>query len=206
MNKISLYGAGGHCYAAIALIESLGKYEPIVVFDDAPKQKDIFNLPVKKYGNDTLQTKSLYISVGNNENRKRIASQFNANFPSFVHNSVAVFRSVSIGKGTMIHPNVVLDAKVNIGNFCIVNNNATVSHNVVVEDFVHISIQVAIAGGVSIGEGALIGAGSILLPEIKVGKWATIGAGAIVTKDVPDYAVIYGNPATIIRYNQKNGS
>jgi len=202
--KITLYGAGGHSYAAVALIKSLGEFEPIVVLDDDPKQKMILNVPVKKNINEKLSTNSLCISVGTNKNRKKIAAKFDVDFPSFLHDSVVKYPSVKIGKGTLVLPNVVLDADVTIGDFCIVNNNATVSHNVVVEKFVHIAIQVAIAGGVTIGEGTFIGAGSVVLPEINIGKWAIIGAGAIITKDVPDYAVVYGNPGKIIRYNQEN--
>ena len=204
MKKITLYGAGGHCFAATALIKSLEKYEPIVIFDDKPKLNVILNVPVKKYKNEELTTDSLCISIGTNKNRKKIALQFDVNYPSFIHESVIQYPSVKIGKGTLILPNVVLDADVSIGEFCIVNNNATVSHNVVVEDFVHIAIQAAIAGGVTIGEGTLVGAGSIILPEVNIGKWAIIGAGAVITKDVPDFAVVYGNPARIIRYNKED--
>ncbi len=200
MNKISLYGAGGHAFAAVELIRSLGLYDPIVVFDDQPKNGKIIEVPVKKY-DAKMPIESLCISIGDNKIRKNIALQFKAEYPNFVHKSVEIYPSVTIGKGTLILPNAVLDAKVSIGDFCIINNNATVSHNVVLEDFVHIAIQAAIAGGVEIGEGTLIGAGSVILPEIKIGKWATIGAGAIITKDVPDFAVVYGNPAKVIRYN-----
>ena len=200
MKKISLYGAGGHAYAAIELINSLGAYTPNFVFDDQPKKDKILEVAVKKYdAKDSAE--SLCISIGDNKNRKKIALQYNVDYPSFIHESVVIYPSVTYGKGTLVLPNAVLDAKVSIGDFCIINNNATVSHNVVMEDFVHIAIQAAIAGGVEIGEGTLIGAGSVILPEIKIGKWATIGAGAIITKDVPDFAVVYGNPAKIIRYN-----
>jgi len=200
MKKISLYGAGGHAFAAVELIRSLGIYEPIVVFDDQPKNDTILGVPVEKQ-DASLPTETLCISIGNNSSRKKIALQLDANYPSFMHQSVVNYPSVSLGKGTLVLPNVVLGAGVTIGDFCIINNNATVSHNVVMKSFVHVAIQAAIAGGVAIGEGTLIGAGSVILPEIKIGKWATIGAGAIITKDVPDFAVVYGNPAKIIRYN-----
>ena len=45
-----------------------------------------------------------------------------------------------------------------------------------------------------------IGANATILPGITVGEKAMVGAGAVVTKDVPDYAVVVGNPAKIIRY------
>jgi acetyltransferase EpsM len=58
-----------------------------------------------------------------------------------------------------------------------------------------------LAGGVIVGEGTHIGIGASVLPEINIGKWTTIGAGAVVIKDVPDGAVIVGNPGRIIKTN-----
>jgi UDP-2-acetamido-3-amino-2,3-dideoxy-glucuronate N-acetyltransferase len=46
---------------------------------------------------------------------------------------------------------------------------------------------------------AAIGAGAVILPGVTIGRHALIGAGSVVTKDVPDYAVVVGNPARVIR-------
>lgn len=54
--------------------------------------------------------------------------------------------------------------------------------------------------GISVKSGASIGANATLLPGIVVGVNAMVGAGAVVTKNVPDNAVVIGNPAKIIRY------
>jgi UDP-2-acetamido-3-amino-2,3-dideoxy-glucuronate N-acetyltransferase len=51
------------------------------------------------------------------------------------------------------------------------------------------------AAGVSVREGASIGAGAVVLGGVIVGRWALVGAGAVVTSDVPDYALVMGNPA-----------
>jgi UDP-2-acetamido-3-amino-2,3-dideoxy-glucuronate N-acetyltransferase len=48
--------------------------------------------------------------------------------------------------------------------------------------------------------GASIGGGAVLLPGITVGERAMVGAGAVVTKDVPDFAVVIGNPARVVRF------
>jgi maltose O-acetyltransferase len=53
---------------------------------------------------------------------------------------------------------------------------------------------------VEIGDYAWIGARAIILKGVKIGKHAVIGAGAVVTKDVPDYAVVGGNPAKVLKY------
>jgi acetyltransferase-like isoleucine patch superfamily enzyme len=55
-----------------------------------------------------------------------------------------------------------------------------------------------------IKKGAWIGAGASILPGVTVGKYAIVGAGAIVTKDVPDYAVVVGIPAKVVKTLDKD--
>ncbi|MDC8004586.1 acetyltransferase [Aureisphaera galaxeae] len=199
MKDLILYGAGGHCFAMVDLIRSIGNLQVIQIYDDAPKNGTILDVPVSKYNGEDLSQATICISVGNNEVRRKLSEKFDADFPILTHPSAVVYPSVSIGKGTTIMAQTVIDADVSLGRFCIVNHNATVAHNVVVGDYCHIAINAAVAGGVTIGEGTLVGAGSVILPGIAIGKGATIGAGAVVTKDVPDGAMVYGNPAKIIR-------
>lgn len=54
-----------------------------------------------------------------------------------------------------------------------------------------------------IGDDVWIGGHVIFLPGVRVGKGAIVGAGAVVTKDVPEYAVVGGNPAKIIKYRNR---
>ena len=56
---------------------------------------------------------------------------------------------------------------------------------------------------VTIGNGADIGIGSIIMPGSRIGVGAIVGAGAVVTEDVPDYAVVVGIPAKVIRYRKE---
>ena len=52
---------------------------------------------------------------------------------------------------------------------------------------------------VALGDGCDLGIGAIVLPGVTVGRGAQVGAGAVVTRDVPDYAVVAGNPARVLR-------
>lgn len=53
---------------------------------------------------------------------------------------------------------------------------------------------------IHIGDDVWIGARVIVLPGVKIGSHCIIGAGAVVTKDVPDYAIVGGVPAKVLRY------
>ena len=54
-----------------------------------------------------------------------------------------------------------------------------------------------------IGNNVLIGANSVILGEITIGDGAIIGAGSVVVKDVPENAIVAGNPATVIKYRNQ---
>jgi len=59
--------------------------------------------------------------------------------------------------------------------------------------------QTRVSKGISIADGAWIGSGARILDGVRVGRNATVAALALVTKDVPDYAVVAGNPARVVR-------
>lgn len=58
--------------------------------------------------------------------------------------------------------------------------------------------------GITLQRGASIGANATILPGVVIGEHAMVGAGAVVTKDVPPYAVVVGNPARVIRMMNKD--
>jgi acetyltransferase-like isoleucine patch superfamily enzyme len=55
-------------------------------------------------------------------------------------------------------------------------------------------------GDIEVADDVWIGVGAIILSGVKIGQGAIIGAGAVVTKDVPAYAIVGGNPAKVIKY------
>ncbi len=67
-----------------------------------------------------------------------------------------------------------------------------------------VSTQGITAQGISIANGSWIGSGAIILDGVHIGQNAVVGAGSVVTKDVPDYSVVVGNPARVVRDLRNN--
>jgi len=118
---------------------------------------------------------------------------------SFMHPSVNT--DLVIGEGAYIQEGVILQAEVSLGVNCAVNAGGIVSHETKLGHSVFCAPGVTIAGEVVVSDGVMVGVGATILPRLTIGRWATIGAGAVVIDDVPDYAVVVGNPAKLIKQN-----
>ena len=121
---------------------------------------------------------------------------------NLIHPSVDTFMTI-IGDGAYVQENVVIQAAAEIGENCSVHTGAIVAHETKVGHSVFIAHCVSVSGSCIIGDGTFVGTNATILPRVKIGKWCTIGAGAVVRKDVPDYAVVVGNPARQIKDNPK---
>ena len=100
-----------------------------------------------------------------------------------------------------------------VGNFCSIAGNveiflggnhrvdwiSTFPFPVFWESAKHFTGQSVSKGHVKIGNDVWIGAGAKILSGVNIGDGAVIGASAVITKDVPDYAIVAGNPAKVVR-------
>ena len=107
-----------------------------------------------------------------------------------------------LGIGLYLQESVILQAEVSVGDNSSIHMGAIVGHESVIGESVFVAHAVSISGCCHIGDGVFIGTNATIMPRVKIGNWATIGAGAVVTKDVPDYAVVVGNPGKIIKYSE----
>ena len=105
--------------------------------------------------------------------------------------------SMKIGKRVFINSNLLAMARGGIT----IENDVQIAANVQLLSNNHdiYDRQVLTCKPILIKEGVWIGAGASILPGICIGKHAIIGAASVVTKDVPDYAVVVGNPAKVIK-------
>jgi acetyltransferase-like isoleucine patch superfamily enzyme len=124
-----------------------------------------------------------------------------------------------IGRNCILGKGVYVDFGVKIGDNVKIQNRSSVYHGVELESGVFVGPHVVFTndllpravnpdgtlksdadweeGHILVREGASLGAGAIIVTGVTIGRWAMVGAGAVVTRDVPDYGLVYGNPARL---------
>ena len=126
----------------------------------------------------------------------------------------------SLGEGCNIGQNVVVSPEVVLGNNVKVQNNVSIYTGVTCEDDVFLGPSMVFTNVINprsavnrrgeyarthVGKGASIGANATIVCGHDIGEYAFIGAGAVVTKTVPAYALVVGNPARHIGWMSKRG-
>src|SRR5229473_1422715 len=112
----------------------------------------------------------------------------------FIENDVVVGNRVTLKCGVQLWDGIRLEDDVFVGP------NATFTNDPMPRSKHHLQKYPETL----IRQGASIGANATILPGITVGRRALVGAGAVVTRSVPPYAVVVGNPARIVRYTESS--
>ncbi|MHB8626232.1 MAG: acyltransferase [Aggregatilineales bacterium] len=140
---------------------------------------------------------------------------------------VQIRTGATIGQECILGRGVYVDAHVLIGDRVKVQNYVSIYEGVTIENGVFVGPHVVFTndklpraidpGGklkgaadwtlspTRIGHGASLGANSTIVCGVTIGHWAMVGAGSVVTKDIPDYGLVVGNPARLVGYVCKCG-
>lgn len=125
-----------------------------------------------------------------------------------------------IGERCSIGQNAVVGPNVTIGNGCKIQNNVSVYDGVILEEDVFCGPSMVFTNVINprshisrsrefcvtlVKKGCTIGANATIVCGISLGQYSFIGAGAVVTKDVPDYALMVGNPARQVGWMSQFG-
>lgn len=195
-----IYGASGHGKVIFDILKSIGISIAQVV-DDNPDIQSFMGFQVDQQVHS--DSEKIVIAIGDNKIRKAVSEKFPSRFSeALIHNTAYVSDEVEISEGAVIMAKAVVHPSVVIGKHSIINTGSIIEHDVRIDDFAHISPGAVVTGGVKIGEGTHIGAGAVIIPGITIGKWVTVGAGAVIINDIPDFAVVVGNPGKIIKFNK----
>ena len=128
-----------------------------------------------------------------------------------------------IGDGCSIGQNVNIGNNVKIGNHVKIQNNVSVYEGVELEDYVFCGPSMVFTNikvprsefpqqgseyykKTLVKKSVSIGANATIICGVTIGKYALIGSGAVVTKDIPDYALVIGNPGRVVGMVDKKGN
>jgi len=131
-----------------------------------------------------------------------------------------VMKGARIGKRCVIGQNVNIDGGTVLGDNVKIQNNVSVYTGTVIEDDVFLGPSCVLTNVTNprsqvnrhslyektlLRRGCSIGANSTVVCGVSIGRYAFVGAGAVVTRDVPDYALVVGNPARQIGWMSRHG-
>ena len=134
--------------------------------------------------------------------------------------NVQVRENAEIGKNCIISKDVYIDCNVSIGDNCKIQNSVSIYDGVEISSDVFVGPNACFTNDkvprafnkdwkiskTIIEQGVSVGANSTIVCGVRIGKYAMIGAGAVVTKDVPPYTLVLGNPAKAIGKVDKAGN
>ena len=106
----------------------------------------------------------------------------------------------SIGSGVLFAPLSQLSADTTISDNCMLLPNSFVGHNSFLDRFAHLATNAVVGANVHFGKAVHVGSNATLREKLHIGDYSVIGAGAVVVKDVPENAIVAGNPAKLLRY------
>lgn len=133
---------------------------------------------------------------------------------SRIHDHVNLY-GCKIGRNTKVDAFVYIEEDVVIGNNCKIRPFVFIPTGVTIDDNVFIAPNVTFTNDkypqaqsnwkllkTRVKKHASIGAGSVINPGVTIGENALVGAGSIVTRDIPDNAIAYGNPARVVGHKK----
>lgn len=202
--RIAIIGAGGFGHELIrplrGAIQSSGLRAEIVFADDYANASAA--LPVMRI-EDLAPADQFIVAIGDARTRKLLheravsegLSPFEFRAPTVVEGT-----QITVGEGAVLCDFVCITSRVDIGKQFQANIYSYVAHDCIIGDYVTFAPRVSCNGNVHIGDRAYIGTGAVIRQgspgkPLRIGADAVVGMGAVVTKDVPDGAVVVGNPA-----------
>jgi UDP-2-acetamido-3-amino-2,3-dideoxy-glucuronate N-acetyltransferase len=137
-----------------------------------------------------------------------------------VWNNVQIREDASIGEGCILSKDVYVDHGVRIGSRCKVQNGVSIYHGVEIGDEVFIGPHAAFTNDrvprafnidwkitpTLVRQGASVGANATIVCGVELGEYCMVAAGSVVTKSVPPYTLVMGNPARPVGRIDRNGN
>jgi len=108
-----------------------------------------------------------------------------------------------VGEGVLFAPLSQLSTDTTVSDNCQLLPNSFLGHDSYMDEFSHLATNSVIGANCHIGKAVHIGSNATLREKIRVGDFSFVGAGSMVLEDVPENAIVVGNPAKILRYKEQ---
>jgi sugar O-acyltransferase (sialic acid O-acetyltransferase NeuD family) len=222
MKLYGIFGMGGFGREVLPVAEAMlkiqcrhSKYE-IVFIDDKTVPGGIINgkkvISIDEFFSHHAKEKFFNIAIAQHSIRKKIAElmlergakPFRINAANYVE-----LDNNTIADGAIFCPFTTVTSNAKIGKFFHANIYSYVAHDCVIGDYVtfspnvHCNGNVIIEDYVTVGTGVVIREGTLQKPMI-IGTGAVLGMGAVITKSVPAFEIVVGNPASPLRRTESN--
>jgi len=208
--KLYIFGAGAAGKAVANIIQqNFPEYNFCGFWDDniTFKEQYLFSKRVIIEYQQLIRDSNIYLisSIGTSPTRENVYRYLDelgfSRYISIVHPSVIFNDTIIIGKGCIIYQGVMMDPDVIIKDNVMINKGVSIGHDVIINSHCVLSPNCSIGGNVKIGKSVFIGMNACVKQGTSIGNNVIVGMGAVVLENIPDNAVVVGNPARIIKYN-----
>jgi sugar O-acyltransferase (sialic acid O-acetyltransferase NeuD family) len=223
MDLYGIIGAGGFGREVIPVAREMlslshapGEYEIVFVVEGQGKESLCNGYRVisdKTFFKSSNSKIFFSVAISDNQARKRItdkAVKFGAKPFSIIARNSVILDGNEIGEGAILCPFTTITSNARVGRFFHANIYSYVAHDCSIGDFVTFAPGVHCNGRVVIEDYVYVGTGAIIKDAthkpIVIGKGSVIGMGAVVTKSIPAFTVVAGNPASELSNQRYSGS
>lgn len=215
MKKLIILGGSGIGMIAASVAEDLGDYEikgflndRIEVGSEIGKFKKFPVIGKTEDLKGFLKDSNTYFFiayVGLQNEKETFKKISNLNIPperfaTLIHPTAIIPNGYCrIGNGVLFSPLCQLSPDTNISDNCILLPNSFVGHDSILQQFAHVATNGVVGANVNVGKAVHIGSNATIREKVSIGDYSLIGAGSVILKDVPENAVVVGNPGRILK-------
>lgn len=207
--QVILYAAGGHSKSVISTLVETPSWDIAGLINVHPVERPEAVLGFPVLGDDTVLPdllarglRHIHLCMGDNQERAEAGQRLKAmgfELATIQHPSAKMCPFSEVGAGTFMHMYSLMGAECVAGEGCIIQPFVNTGHGTRLGNYVQLAPGVNTGGDCVIEDQVFIGLGAAVMPGLRIGRNAIIGANAVVREDVPDNAVVVGNPGRVIK-------
>lgn len=206
--RLIILGTGGGALDALDIVDAINgvasQWEVVGFLDDnRPEGSESFGLPVLGRLQDAPRySDHAFVNVIGSDRSHRARPEVIAAtglgpeaFATLVHPLASTSPRARLGRGVCVNFGVSIGGNVSIGDHTTLCPGCIVGHDTVISDYAVLAPGSVVSGGVRLDRACYIGARAVIRQNLSVGARALVGMGAVVVSDVPEAAIVVGNPA-----------